>query len=539
MASLITTVLAALALSVAYLRPVAAQSTFEQRCASFGSKIQLEGVQVHFTEHVPAGTTLFFPDNDPTCLRPNQTVSAEVCRVAMYVATSNRSGITMESWLPSNWTGRFLSTGNGGISGCLQYEDVDYASGLGFAAVGANGGHNGSTGVPFLNNLDVIADYSWRSIHTETVVGKALTSLFYGKNYTKSYYLGCSTGGRQGFKAAQANSSDFDGFVVGAPALAFDNLTSWSGTFYQTLQRQGPNGYPPNTTWAALDANLLAQCDAIDGVADGIIEDPLLCNYRPEDMICSGSSDTNPNWNDSSCITATQASTLRQVFSAVYGEDGSLVFPALQVGTGLIEAVYYIYAAEPFLYTRDWYKYAIYNNASFSVSDFGPENWAYAWNLNPADVNTWNGDLSHVRDRGSKILHYHGQDDQIITSSNSPRYYDYVSQTMDLSSNDLDDFYRFFRISGMQHCMGGPGATFIGNLVASSASLDPDQNVLMAMVRWVEKGIAPETITGTAYVNQTKRLGVDFKRAHCRYPYRNVYQGKGDYKQPESWKCVL
>lgn len=109
---------------------------------------------------------------------------------------------------------------------------------------------------------------------------------------------------------------------------------------------------------------------------------------------------------------------------------------------------------------------------------------------------------------------------------------------MSLAPAQLDEFYRFFRISGMGHCSGGPGAYHIGNQAGNSASLDPEENVLMAMVRWVEQGMAPDTITGTAYVLDTKSLGVAFKRAHCRYPYRNMYKGIGDPTVPDSWQCV-
>lgn len=113
---------------------------------------------------------------------------------------------------------------------------------------------------------------------------------------------------------------------------------------------------------------------------------------------------------------------------------------------------------------------------------------------------------------------------------------------MSLPSAEIDHFYRFFRISGMQHCGGGPGATFIGNVAAQNASNAPDQNVLMAMVRWVEEGVAPDTILGTAFVNGTNVDGkgtVAFQRRHCRYPLRNRYKGTGDYKLPDSWECVL
>ena len=85
---------------------------------------------------------------------------------------------------------------------------------------------------------------------------------------------------------------------------------------------------------------------------------------------------------------------------------------------------------------------------------------------------------------------------------------------------------------------GGPGAANIGNQRANTASLDPEENVLMAMVRWVEEGVAPDTITGTAFKNATPSAGIDYKRRHCRWPSRNVYKGVGDYKDENSWHCV-
>lgn len=146
--------------------------------------------------------------------------------------------------------------------------------------------------------------------------------------------------------------------------------------------------------------------------------------------------------------------------------------------------------------------------------------------------------MSPFQRAGGKLLHYHGLVDQTISSHNSPRYYEHVSETMGLAPEELDEFYRFFRISGMAHCRGGPGASFIGNVKSSAASLEPEENVLMAMVRWVEEGVAPETVTGTAYVNGSKDAGVAFKRKHCRWPYRNVYKGPGDVSDESAWECV-
>ncbi|EOD43197.1 putative feruloyl esterase b protein [Neofusicoccum parvum] len=520
-----TTVLAAAA--------SAQNSSFAQECSALSSALSsvVPNATVWFSEFVTGGTNITFPDNDASCARPAQVVENDMCRVALRVPTTNRSEISMEAWLPSNWTGRFLSTGNGGTSGCIQYEDMAYASDLGFATVGANNGHNGTRGIAFGQNEDVVLDFAWRSMHTGVVVGKHISETFYGKTHTKSYYLGCSTGGRQGFKSAQAFADDFDGIVAGAPALSFNNLTSWSGHFYTIFGGNDTERFVPTDMWPIIHEDILKQCDGIDGAVDGIIEDPELCQYRPEALICaSNATDT------SSCLTGPQADAVRLVFSGVYGEDGMIVYPRMQPGSEII-ASHVMYTGSDFIYTTDWYRYAIYNDPTWDPLTLSPADMAYAAAKNPGNIQTWD-DLTAFQARGGKLLHYHGQMDAIISSDNSPRYYNHVSRQMNLNSAELDDFYRFFRISGMGHCSGGDGAWMIGNQLESRASLDPDHNALMAMVRWVEQGVAPDKLIGTKFVNDTESLGVDFTRVHCKYPKRNVYTGTGDGKDTEGWTCV-
>ncbi|KAF7347232.1 Carboxylic ester hydrolase [Mycena venus] len=489
---------------------------FQQACAALASRLAIPNATIASTIFVAARTNLTFPTVDPTCGTPFQVVSSDVCRVVLTLATSNRSSTLMEAWLPSNWTGRFLSTGNGGIGGCIQYIDLDYASSLGFTTTGSDNGHSGQNGTLFLNNIEVVKDFAWRSLLTSAVVGKQITNDFYGKPHTKSYYLGCSTGGRQGWKMAQDFHDVFDGIA---------------GMFFSLIKNAGP-AYPPASLWPVIDAELLKQCDGIDGAVDGIIEDPSRCNFRPETLVCSAG-------NGSSCLTAKQAATVRAVFAPLLATNGSVLYPGLEYGPGLVASIFNTYSPQQFLFTDNWYRFAVFNDPEFNTSVLTPAEIDFAWDLNPGGINTWSGDLSKFKARGAKILHYHGQQDQLISSSNSNRYYDLVLQTMGLSHSSLDEFYRFFRISGMGHCGGGQGATFIGNVEGSVASLDPRENVLTAMVRWVEEGIAPETITGTAFVNQTQALGVDFKRAHCRYPFRNVFTRKGSVKDPASWTCIV
>ncbi|KAI1335067.1 tannase and feruloyl esterase [Xylariaceae sp. FL0016] len=514
-----------------------ARAAFEDTCAGLVDQLAIANTTIVSTVYYPNGGNVSYADTvDASCLDDSIswiTVAADMCRVQLNVATSSRSGFMMEMFLPRNWTGRFLSTGNGGINGCIDYAKMGYATSLGFASTGTNNGHQGFNLTTALNNSDVVTDFSWRSLYTSSVVGKQITKDFYGASHNKSYYLGCSTGGRQGFQMAEQYPDAFDGIVAGSPAFNFDNLTSWSGAFHGKIAEAGTDGYPPESTWSALDDALLSQCDGLDGAVDGIIEDPMLCQFRPEALICASNTT-----NSSTCITGKQAETARSIFEPVYGVDGSFVYPRLQPGPGLLASTYSTYASAQFLYTDHWFKYVITQNPNLNTSIISPELMAQAWNMNPANINVWSGDLTAFADRGAKLLTYHGQQDPIISSEISNRYYDHASRTMNKPSAELDPFYRFFRISGMEHCSGGPGATFIGNEGDAVASLDPSENVLMAMVQWVEEGVAPETITGTAYVNQTKSLGEDFKRVHCRYPLRNRYTGTGDGKDTDGWECV-
>lgn len=512
----------------------ASPADFEKACADLAQQLHIDNATVTSAEFLAAGTNISLPGLDISCGPPFTESPADVCRVAITLATSARSTTLMEAWLPLNWTGRYLATGNGGIGGCIDYDSMGYGTSVGFAATGSNNGHGGQSGATFLNNEDVVTDYAWRALHTSVVVGKQVTEAFYGKPHDKSYYLGCSTGGRQGWKMAQDFPENFDGVVAGAPAFSFNNLSSWSGHFYPIFTAAGADGFP-SAALDAVDQAILDQCDLLDGAADGILEDASLCNFRPEALLCPSGSN-NPN--SSTCITSEQAETIRKLFADLHGVGGAFVYPRMQPGVGALATLHGFYAREPFLYADHWFKYAVYNDANLDTSNLSPEQMAHAHDKDPGSIETWSGDLSKFASRGSKILHYHGGEDYLITSLNSNRYYDHVARTMGKPSAELDEFYRFFRISGMGHCTGGPGATFIGQRAKSVASLDPSENVLMAMVQWVEQGVAPESIVGTAYVNGTKSLGVDYKRGHCKFPLRNVHQG-GDIKDPSSWKCVV
>jgi feruloyl esterase len=369
-------------------------------------------------------------------------------------------------------------------------------------------------------------------LHTGVVVGKQISKDFYGKTHHKSYYLGCSTGGRQGFKSAQDFPDDFDGIIAGAPALAFNNLTSWSGHFYTITGPANSSTFVTLPQWVMVHADVLKQCDGLDGYVDGIIEDSSRCQYDPSGLTCP-----EGTTNSTTCLTPTQVKTVKAVFAPLLNANGDLVYPRFQPGPEIIGAAV-LFNGAPFPYTADWFRYVIYNDPSWDPSLLNSTDYDNAARINPFNIQTWKGDLSAVKKRGSKVIHWHGQADFIISSDNSPRYYEHVSSTMGLSPSKLDDFYRFFRVSGTGHCSGGDGAHAIGQSSAETNSYNPKENVLMALVDWVEKGNAPETLIGTKWVNNTQSLGVQFQRAHCKYPKSNKYKGKGNPDLLTSWECV-
>ncbi|TLS26432.1 hypothetical protein PpBr36_04243 [Pyricularia pennisetigena] len=505
---------------------------FTQACQNFAKGLQIPNSTFISADFVPANTTLNFPNAHPTCNRPSQLVSVPLCRVQSNISTSATSGLHFEAWLPQNWSGRFLSTGNGGLGGCVQYEDVEWAASLGFAAVATNNGHDGMDGIPFFQKPEVVEDFAFRAIKTGVVVGKDVSRAFYGREHSKSYYLGCSTGGRQGMKMVQDYPEMFDGVSVGAPALNFNNLNTWSGHFLPVTGSNTSDTFVSEDLWRVVHEDMLSQCDALDGLADGILEAPDLCRYKADGLLCD-----NGSAQPGSCLTAKQVNTVNTIFSDTLAPNGTVLYPRMQPGSEMIGAfdIYYNGRASD---KSDWIKYVVMADPNFDPAKFTPDLWGMSDALNPFDIATTKADISAFRDRGGKLLHYHGTMDPVISSDMSPRYYESVRAALRQEPAELDAFYRYFRISGMSHCSGGPGAHYIGNERKQVAFLDrPDDNLLMSLVRWVEEGQAPDFVTGTAFVDDKQGGQVAFTRRHCRWPLMNKFLG-GDSNNADSWSCV-
>lgn len=467
----------------------------------------------------------------------------DLCRITLNIATSDSSTTYMEVWLPNGnetaWNGRTMSTDNGGLNGCVAFDDMQYVSGLGFAAIGDNGGHDsGAFDGSWMSNKETILDWVYRARHESVVAGKDVVNQFYGKSADKSYYIGCSTGGQQGLHSAQYFPDDFDGIIAGSAAADFEHLEDWSSRFIQlTGTSTDDERFLTEDQWILVQSYIFDQCDeALDGVNDGILEDPTICQFNASVMVCADNSTDN-------CLTATQVNTVEQVFTELYNTDGELLYPQLLYGSqvdayrlgqlsGSIQGI-----------AHDWFAYGVYNNSDFDAMTIDQDDYAEADSLDAyyGHPSSFNGDLSAFNAAGHKLLMYHGMADPLVSGANSQRYYLKVAKTLGLTNTDLDDFLRLFRVSGMAHCgvggISGAGAWMFGQTGDAAVDGTAD-NIVWNLVDWVENGNAPDTITGTKFWYDTPSLGVEFYRPHCRFPYRTTYEG-GDYTEADSWGCTF
>lgn len=414
----------------------------------------------------------------------------------------------------------------------VGYSDMAYTSSMGFAVVGDNAGHNATSydGTAFWNDNEAVLDWVYRSRHAAVVAGKEVVEQYYGIPHNYSYYLGCSTGGRQGLKSAQTYPEDFDGIIAGSAASDLNHLIDWEGRFYLITGFGTDARSMSYDQWTFVHEQVLDQCDeALDGVADGIVEDSSICDFNSTVLLCSVSDDTR-------CLTQTQVTAVDNVYSQLYDQEGNLLYPRLSPGTELDAAGDGTLTGSVQATVHDWYAYAVWNNESWDAATLSQTDYTEADSLDEYHgyVSSFSGDLSAFKDAGAKLIMHHGMQDHVITGEQSMRYYIHVADTMGLDNTGMDDFLRFFRISGAGHCAVGDGAWMFGQSEATRAASD---NIIWDLVDWVENDNAPDTLNGTKFVNDDPASGIEFERPHCRYPYRTTYDGAGDPNVTTSWTC--
>jgi feruloyl esterase len=304
----------------------------------------------------------------------------------------------------------------------------------------------------------------------------------------------------------------------------------------------------PSLLFPAISDEVLRQCDPQDGLVDSIISDPIGCNFFPEALLCT------PTSNQSACLTETQLKTLYKVYNDWIDVNDTFVFPHFMLGS---EAQYGTLvdtdAGAPSPLGSSWILNFLLNSTSTNydwATNFDYSTVQLADSINPGHANADDFDLTHFTSRGGKLIHYHGFSDGLIPTGSSIYFYKQVLSTLLPKGVAISDFYKFYLVPGMQHCSGSVGDApwYIGgggqpfSLDATVHGVpgfeDPKHDALLALMQWVEDDVAPEEIIATKYVNDTVELGVKRQRPLCPYPSQTKYNGKGDANLAQNWKCI-
>lgn len=475
------------------------------------------------------------------------------CRVSGVIAPS----INFEVWLPlpEAWNGRLQGLGNAGMAGSINYRGLSNALEDGYAAASSDLGHKGKPldGSWAIGRHDLVRDWGHRATHEMTVKAKSLVAAYYGKGPTFSYFNGCSGGGRQGMMEAQRYPNDYDGILTGHPTIDFTRLVV-GGRIWQVLANLNEsvksNFIAPEDVKIISDA-VIDRCDGLDGVEDGVLEDPRQCGFRPETKKCSDNMKSN-------CLTTQQVAALKKIYKGPNTREGKSIYPGYEPGgeLGRFGWIWYFAGMSPFQGTQWAYAKEFLSGLVFEDPDYDPLTFDYDTDLSKLDdklimgkplpevIDAVDPDLIGFKANGGKIIHYHGWSDIGVAPQRSIDYYESVIRELGNEKMNRDEalagirnFYRLFMVPGMQHCFGGPGPNAFGASFQPRVPREPAHDVLEALKRWVEHGVAPERIIATKYMDDDPQKGVLRTRPLCPYPQRAVYRGKGSTDVARNFIC--
>jgi feruloyl esterase len=496
--------------------------------------LDIQGTVIREATVVPAGG-----DALP---RPSSTLPSlpAFCRVRGSVAPERDSLVNFEVWVPDEWNGKIVVTGNGGYGNALSTRDMANALSQRYAAAGGDTGHQTLTPDDLMwgvGHPERILDWGTRSIHAITRPARLIASAVAGKPERRAYYYGCSTGGHQGYAEIQRYPQDFDGVIAGAPGNNRVRLNAGFLWQYLANHRRDDVSHPiiPASKLPLITKAVVAACDADDGVADGVVDDPRTCRYDPAALLCKA--DDQPD-----CLTREQLDALTRMYAgARNSRTGEQVYPgwpksseALTVmpdgrpGSGWHQ---YWGTSEPA--RANFWRYWVFENPAWDWWSFD-----FDRDLAMADqkvgrlVDQTNPDIGGFKTRGGKAIVYQGWQDPVVNALDTIAYYERVRARTG-SQAETDRFFRLFLVGGMGHCGGGTGATNFGNQGGSAPVVDADHDLLAALDRWVEQGVPPDRIVASRVVNgSTVRT-----RPLCPYPQRVTYTGRGNPDDAASFVC--
>jgi tannase/feruloyl esterase len=455
------------------------------------------------------------------------------CRVQGVAKPSSDSHIEFEVWLPvAGWNGKYMGVGNGGSTGSISYTYTANSHGLvdalaeGFAASSTDTGHRGA-GDDYSfgkGHPEKAIDYFYRAIHETSVQAKMIVQAFYGTNPKYSYFDSCSNGGREALMEVQRYPADYNGVLAGAPSSFRTHLQlamTWVG---EALSAE-PGSHFSSTKLPAIEAAALAACDARDGLKDGVIDEPYKCHFDPSVLLCKGP-------ETDACLTQPQVTALQKIYSGPRTSKGQQIFPGYEPGgeTGAANAwTAWITGTgdrqgSSSVRAQGFFASFLDPDPRWNAQNFNFDRDVKAFDDSPAALaNANNPDLSPFRDRGGKLILYHGWSDAAVPPLATVNYYSQVTSKM---GQKAADFSRLYMVPGMQHCGGGPGPNSFREPITE------------ALQRWVENGTAPDTLIATKYkVDGNPPGGVARTRPLCSYPKVAHYNGSGSIDDAANFTC--
>ncbi|KAJ9601966.1 hypothetical protein H2200_013525 [Cladophialophora chaetospira] len=439
--------------------------------------------------------------------------------------------VNNQVWLPiTGWNGIFLGIGGGGYA-AGNWQSLAPAVSRGYAAVSTDAGHTqsnssdatswalGNAGV----NRNLLLDFASKSVHDMTKIGKAITTSFYGSAPKYSYWNGCSTGGRQGSMEAQMYPGDYDGIVAGAPAINWNDFTPAQQWPFTVMNNEG--FAPEQCEFTAVTAAAIKACDHLDGLTDGIISAPGLCDFDPETLV--GKNYTCNTDGTTRRFSPKIGVVVKKIWQGPVNSKGAPLWYGITPGTNFSSLAPTETFANgttvplPFNISDSWFRNYIFKNPEHNTSTITYTEFPALITQSHAQYDTLmgtsNAHLASFKAAGGKMITWQGLADNLIMPNGTMNYFDRVKK---LDPNVMD-YYRVFFAPGVGHCGGGSGPI--------------PNDVLMNLRAWVENGTAPDVLpASSAYaINGTVR-----HQNLCPYPLVSKYDGKGDPAKAASFSCA-
>ena len=459
------------------------------------------------------------------------------CRVHGVVAPVEGSQDGFEVWLPeADWNGKIEMLGNGGYSSAISYPAMADQLKRGYAAVATDTGHKGDDPDFAADRPEAIVDWANRAVHVSIGAARSVVSAFYDQAARHAYFWGCSTGGQQALMEAQRYPKDFDGILAGDPG---NNRTHLNAGFFWQFVKNHRSGdlsliVPPEKL-ALITGAVVKACRGKDGGApsDEFLTDPEACGFQPVDLLCKGADAPD-------CLTQDEVDAVAAMYGGARdpktGEQIYYGWPKGSENSGRVVKTlpgWSLYWADPTHPERparlNFWKIWAFQNPNWDWRSFDFDRGMKTVDDRLAStINAMNPDLSAFHAAGGRLIQYHGLADPVVPPRESIDYYERVQAAEDGAKpprpDASADFYRLFLAPGLYHCQGGPGPN--------------ELDVQGALEKWVEQGIAPETITATKYRDDKSAEGVMMSRPLCPYPKRAHYNGAGDPAEASSFSCT-